>query len=73
MAAASWAFNVRPGLGLFAGLVGLLVAGGTFVTRLLVGEDVAEYEGSFKVTRGLLKEFGPQRVIDTPIAANTRR
>jgi pyruvate dehydrogenase E1 component beta subunit len=35
---------------------------------LLFGEDVAEYEGSFKVTRGLLKEFGPQRVFDTPIS-----
>ena len=32
------------------------------------GEDVAEYEGSFKVTRGLLAEFGPQRVFDTPIS-----
>ena len=35
---------------------------------IVFGEDVAEYEGSFKVTRGLLKEFGPKRVFDTPIS-----
>jgi len=35
---------------------------------LLFGEDVAEYEGSFKVTRGLLRQFGPKRVFDTPIS-----
>jgi len=35
---------------------------------ILFGEDVALYEGSFKVTRGLLKEFGPERVFDTPIS-----
>ena len=35
---------------------------------VLFGEDVAEYEGSFKVTKGLLKEFGPKRVFDTPIS-----
>jgi pyruvate dehydrogenase E1 component beta subunit len=35
---------------------------------VVLGEDVARYEGSFKVTRGLLKTFGPQRVIDTPIS-----
>ena len=34
----------------------------------LIGEEVAEYEGSFKVSQGLLKEFGPKRVVDTPIA-----
>lgn len=33
----------------------------------LMGEEVAEYEGAYKVTRGLLEEFGPKRVIDTPI------
>lgn len=33
----------------------------------LMGEEVAEYEGAYKVTQGLLKEFGPDRVIDTPI------
>lgn len=35
------------------------------------GEDVALYEGSFKVTRGLLAEFGEDRVRDTPISENT--
>lgn len=35
------------------------------------GEDVALYEGSFKVTRGLLAEFGDKRVKDTPISENT--
>jgi pyruvate dehydrogenase E1 component subunit beta len=35
------------------------------------GEDVALYEGSFKVTRGLLAEFGEERVMDTPISENT--
>ncbi len=35
------------------------------------GEDVAFYEGSFKVTRGLLAEFGEGRVKDTPISENT--
>ncbi len=34
---------------------------------LLIGEEVAEYEGAFKVSHGLLQEFGPRRVIDTPI------
>ncbi|MCH8521403.1 pyruvate dehydrogenase complex E1 component subunit beta [Glycocaulis sp.] len=33
----------------------------------VMGEEVAEYEGAYKVTRGLLKEFGPKRVVDTPI------
>ena len=34
----------------------------------LMGEEVAEYEGAYKVTRGMLDEFGPRRVIDTPIS-----
>jgi len=38
---------------------------------LVLGEDVALYEGSFKVTRGLLAEFGEERVKDTPISENT--
>ncbi len=38
---------------------------------VLWGEDVALYEGSFKVTRGLLSEFGEERVLDTPISENT--
>ena len=33
----------------------------------VMGEEVAEYNGAYKVTQGLLEEFGPQRVIDTPI------
>ena len=33
----------------------------------LMGEEVAEYQGPYKVSQGLLDEFGPQRVIDTPI------
>ncbi len=34
----------------------------------LMGEEVAEYNGAYKVSRGLLEEFGPRRVVDTPIA-----
>ncbi|MDQ2885202.1 MAG: alpha-ketoacid dehydrogenase subunit beta [Chloroflexota bacterium] len=34
----------------------------------LLGEDVANYGGAFKVSAGLLEEFGPDRVIDTPMA-----
>jgi len=34
----------------------------------LMGEEVAEYDGAYKVSRGLLKEFGSMRVVDTPIA-----
>jgi pyruvate dehydrogenase E1 component beta subunit len=33
----------------------------------IIGEEVAEYEGAYKVTQGLLQEFGPRRVVDTPI------
>ena len=33
----------------------------------IMGEEVAEYQGAYKVTRGLLEQFGPKRVIDTPI------
>ena len=33
----------------------------------VMGEEVAEYQGAYKVTQGLLQEFGPDRVIDTPI------
>jgi pyruvate dehydrogenase E1 component beta subunit len=35
---------------------------------LLLGEEVAEYNGAYKVSQGMLDEFGPKRVIDTPIA-----
>jgi pyruvate dehydrogenase E1 component beta subunit len=33
----------------------------------LMGEEVAEYQGAYKISQGMLEEFGPQRVIDTPI------
>ena len=34
----------------------------------LMGEEVAEYDGAYKVSKGMLQEFGPMRVVDTPIA-----
>ena len=34
----------------------------------LMGEEVAEYNGAYKVSQGMLEEFGKKRVIDTPIA-----
>jgi len=37
-------------------------------TVFLIGEEVAEYNGAYKVSQGMLDEFGPERVIDTPIA-----
>jgi pyruvate dehydrogenase E1 component beta subunit len=36
----------------------------------LIGEEIGRFEGSYKITAGLLKEFGPKRVVDTPIAEN---
>lgn len=36
----------------------------------LMGEEVAYYDGAYKVSQGMLHEFGPKRVIDTPIAEN---
>ena len=36
-------------------------------TVFLMGEEVAQYQGAYKVSQGLLDEFGPRRVIDTPI------
>src|SRR5260370_14896826 len=33
----------------------------------LIGEEVAEYQGAYKISQGRLQEFGPRRVIDTPI------
>ncbi len=35
-----------------------------------MGEEVAEYNGAYKVTKGMLAKWGPERVIDTPIAEN---
>ena len=34
----------------------------------VIGEEVGEYEGAYKVTQGLLDEFGPSRILDTPIS-----
>ena len=34
----------------------------------LMGEEVAQYNGAYKVSKGMLEEFGPKRIIDTPIA-----
>ena len=36
----------------------------------LIGEDIAVYGGVYKLTEGFLEQFGPERVIDTPIAEN---
>ncbi|MBU6384135.1 MAG: pyruvate dehydrogenase complex E1 component subunit beta [Verrucomicrobia bacterium] len=36
----------------------------------ILGEEVAEYNGAYKVTKGLLDKWGPERIIDTPIAEN---
>ncbi|MBV9228429.1 MAG: alpha-ketoacid dehydrogenase subunit beta [Chloroflexi bacterium] len=36
----------------------------------LLGEEIGSFEGSYKITAGLLKEFGPKRVVDTPIVEN---
>ena len=33
----------------------------------LIGEEVAEYDGAYKVSQGMLQEFGARRVVDTPI------
>ncbi len=37
-------------------------------TVFLMGEEVAEYDGAYKVSKGMLEEFGARRVLDTPIA-----
>ncbi len=37
----------------------------------LMGEEIGTFEGSYKITAGLLKEFGPKRVVDTPICENS--
>lgn len=34
----------------------------------LMGEEVAEYNGAYKASQGMLDEFGPDRVLDTPIS-----
>ena len=35
---------------------------------VVIGEEVAEYDGAYKVTEGLWKRFGDRRVVDTPIS-----
>jgi len=37
-------------------------------TIFLMGEEVAEYQGAYKVSQGMLDEFGPKRIVDTPIS-----
>ncbi len=39
-------------------------------TIFLMGEEVAQYNGAYKVSEGMLEQFGPERVIDTPISEN---
>ena len=34
----------------------------------LIGEEVAEYDGAYKVSQGMLAKYGPMRVVDTPIS-----
>lgn len=36
----------------------------------LIGEEVAQYNGAYKVSQGMLEEFGPQRIVDAPISEN---
>ena len=38
-----------------------------FIKVFIMGEEVAQYDGAYKVTRGLWKKYGDKRVIDTPI------
>ena len=35
---------------------------------VIIGEEVAQFDGAYKVTEGLLKQFGPKRVVDAPIS-----
>ena len=36
----------------------------------VMGEEVAQYQGAYKVTKGLFQKYGSKRVIDTPISGN---
>ena len=38
----------------------------------LMGEEVAQYQGAYKISQGMLDEFGPKRVIDSPMCATLR-
>jgi len=40
-------------------------------TVILMGEDIGAFKGSFKVTKDLLQDYGPERVMDTPISENS--
>lgn len=40
-------------------------------TVFLIGEEVAQYNGAYKVSQGMLEKFGPLRVVDTPISENS--
>ncbi|MCH7479549.1 MAG: alpha-ketoacid dehydrogenase subunit beta, partial [SAR324 cluster bacterium] len=40
-------------------------------TVFLIGEEVGEYNGAYKVSQGMLERFGPKRVVDTPISENS--
>ena len=35
---------------------------------VIIGEEVAQYNGAYKVTEGLLAQFGPKRIVDAPIS-----
>ncbi|HXA81307.1 MAG TPA: alpha-ketoacid dehydrogenase subunit beta, partial [Opitutaceae bacterium] len=35
---------------------------------VVMGEEVAQFNGAYKVTEGLLEKFGPKRIVDTPIS-----
>ena len=37
-------------------------------TVFIMGEEVAEYNGAYKITKGMLDKWGPERIIDTPIS-----
>ena len=34
----------------------------------LIGEEVGQYQGAYKVSKGMLDQFGPERIVDTPIS-----
>ena len=44
-----------------------IIANSNFFQVFILGEEVAQYDGAYKVSRGLWRKYGDQRVIDTPI------
>ena len=49
-------------------LLGKFCSSSLFTSLMLeAGEEVAQYQGAYKISKGLLDKFGPERVIDTPI------